>query len=215
MHHGCSPSCLWKRTLKPWHQFHSHIIHPEPGTETDNYIYTNKTFKIVGMSRLCTYLSWPHSRQSPDLLRYARAETKEGMNSQVLCLGMRPCTSPSLGMRPCTFSQSGNETMHLSQSGNETMHLFPVWEWDHAPQTNEYLCAWEIAVKHSGNQLLSLGVQQKERTPAKKDHKQHARVVPHCMCNLRSPALFPGSGTHRSMGMRLVVLQYCTWSKVK
>ena len=168
-----------KKNFKTMTSVSFHIIHPEPGTETDNYIYTNKTFKIVGMSRLCTYLSWPHSQQSPDLLRYARAETKEGMNSQVLCLGMRPCTSPSLGMRPCTFFQSGNETMHL----------FPVWEWDHAPQTNEYLCAWEIAVKHSGNQLLSLGVQQKERTPA---NKQHTQVAPqYCMCNLSSPSLVP------------------------
>ena len=168
-----------------------HIIHPEPGTETDNYIYTNKTFKIVGMSRLCTYLSWPHSQQSPDLLRYATAETKEGMNSQVLCLGMRPCTSPSLGMRPCTAPSLGMRPCTspslgmrpctISQSGNGTMH--------------HRLMSTSVPGRLLSNTVATncclLG------SSRKREHLQinniH-RLRPSTVCAIcQAPALFPGS----------------------
>ena len=184
MHHGYSQSCLWKRTLTSWHQFHSHIIHPEPGTETVIYtqIPANKT--IVGTSRVCTYLSWPHSQQSPDLLQYARAEKnkRDEQSSTVF----------------------GNVTMHLSQSGNGTIiiPLDPVWEWDHAlSQSGNGTMHHRLMSTSVPGRLLSntvatncclLGSSRKREHLQEKDHKQHARVVPqYCMCNLSSPSFVP------------------------
>lgn len=157
----------------------------------------------MGMSRLCTYLSWPHSQQSPDLLRYARAETKEGMNSQVLYLGMRPCTAPSLGMRPCTSPSLGMRPCTFSQSGNGTMH--------------HRLMSTSVPGRLLSNTVATncclLGSSRK-REHLQKNNMHGLR--PNTVCAIcQAPALFPGSGTHRSMGMRLVMLQYCTWSKVK